>query len=125
MILLDTHTLYWYLCEEEKLSFTARECIEKEKDVYVSIVTFWEMAIKESLGRLELPVEIDQMIIDIENSGFHILPIEGGHLTRLKSLPWLHRDPFDRLLICQAQSENLVLITKDDYIKQYDVQTLW
>jgi PIN domain nuclease of toxin-antitoxin system len=78
----------------------------------VSIVSFWEIAIKSSLGKLDLPAPISQMMKDCDRLDFSILTIKSGHLEKLLALPWYHRDPFDRLLVCQAQAENLALVTQ-------------
>ena len=91
----------------------------------MSVGTFWEMAIKESIGKLKLPASVDALMADCENNGFSILPIKAAHLALLKDLPKIHGDPFDRLYICQAKAEAMTLITADEHIAQYDIQTLW
>ena len=93
--------------------------------MFVSIVSFWEMAIKASLGKLTMPRPIQIMMDDAVQRGFILLPIVGAHLEKLSLLPWIHRDPFDRLLICQAQAEGLTLVSADENIRKYDVKTLW
>ena len=125
MILLDTHTVYWFLTEDEKLPESVKRRIEQDKDVYISIVSFWEMAIKNSIGKLELPTPVSVVIALCENMRFQIMPISANHLEKIKNLPKIHGDPFDRLLICQAQEENLTFITKDENIPKYDVKTAW
>ncbi len=125
MILLDTHVIYWFFTEDEKLSESLKRRIECETDVSVSIVSFWEMAIKSSIGKMELPASISSMIVACEKMGFNIIPISAQHLERIKNLPKFHGDPFDRLLICQAQEMNMLFITKDENIPKYDVSTLW
>lgn len=125
MYLLDTHALLWFLGDDPKLPTEVKELIETTEEVYVSIGTFWEMAIKDGLGKLSLPAPIADVMADCEKLGFSVLPIKAAHLTDLKSLPFIHRDPFDRLLICQAKAEGMTLITVDENIVKYDVQTVW
>ena len=125
MILLDTHILYWFFFEDEKLSNSLKEKIESEKDVYISIVTFWELAIKASIGKIKLPASVSNLMKDCIESEFKILPITDAHLDKLSDLPWIHRDPFDRLLICQAQAEGLTFISADENIRKYELDILW
>ena len=93
--------------------------------MFMSIASFWEMAIKESLGKLQLPVTIKKLMEDCTEYEFSILPINGMHLNRIKNIPFIHRDPFDRILICQAQEEDLTIVTVDSNIVKYDVKTIW
>ena len=123
--LLDTHALLWYLNGDPQLPTEIKDLVENVPDVSVSIGVFWEMAIKESIGKLYLPAPISVIMEDCERMGFAILPIKAAHLEKLKTLPRLHGDPFDRLYICQAQAENMTLITADSNVSQYEVQTLW
>lgn len=125
MLLLDTHAFLWFLNDDSRLPEEICKMIQTSEAVYISIVSFWEMAIKNSLGKLELPQSISRMMEDCVDQSFMILPIYGNHLERLKDLPWHHRDPFDRLLICQAEEEGLILVTADSNIHKYDVNTLW
>ena len=125
MLLLDTHTFLWFVNDPTRLPEKVNAEIETAESVYVSIASFWEITIKSSLGKLDLPAPISQMMKDCEHLDFSILPIKSGHLEKLLTLPWHHRDPFDRLLISQAQAENLKLVTIDENISRYDVDTLW
>ena len=125
MILLDTHVIYWFFTEDENLPEKLKKRIESDPDVFISVASFWEMAIKNSIGKMELPASISAMMEACENMGFQLLPITAQCLERIKDLPKIHGDPFDRLLICQAQAEKLVLMTKDENIPKYDVQVLW
>ena len=125
MLLLDTHALLWFLGDDPKLSAAAKAAMESERDVYISIGSFWEIAIKESLGKLQLPVTISELIENSIRIGFTVLPIKADHLALLKTLPRIHGDPFDRLLICQAMSEKAALITMDENIGKYGVEILW
>ena len=123
MLLLDTHAFLWFEGNDPRLPQNVMVEIQTNEHVFISVVSFWEIAIKSSLGKLELQVPIDEMM---EKSGFFLLPIKASHLKKLVELPWIHRDPFDRLLISQAKSEGLKLVTKDENIKKYDgVETIW
>lgn len=125
MILLDKHAIYWFLSDDEKLPENVKKRIETETEVYVSVASFWEMSIKNSIGKMELPASISVMMGACEEMGFQLLPITAQHLERIKALPKIHGDPFDRLLICQAQEGNMEFITKDENIPKYDVKTVW
>ena len=121
MLLLDTHVFLWFINGDSKLPKTMMEAIETEKKVYVSVISFWELAIKNSLGKLILPCSVSRLMDDCEKMNMSILPIRAQHLEKLKQLPWIHRDPFDRLLICQAKAEGLKIVTMDENIRQYEV----
>ena len=125
MFLLDTHAFFWFLSDDPKLPAHAKTTIESAQSVFISIAFFWEMAIKDSLGKLKLPASIPDLISGCERNGFTVLPITAEHLALLKELPRIHGDPFDRLLICQATAENITLITTDENIAKYDVPVLW
>ena len=125
MILLDTHAFYWYMCDKDRLTPAIINRIEAEDCVCVSIATFWEMTVKASLGKLILPAPISSLMEACDSLSFAILPITADHLTCLAALPFIHRDPFDRLLIAQAIADNLTIITKDHMIPQYPVKTVW
>jgi len=118
-LLLDTHTLLWTLSAPDILSPEAHHAIAAEDNVlYVSIGTLWECAIKAGLGKLHLP---DDFFRALEAAGFEILNIGISHLEVYRTLPLYHRDPFDRILVAQAISERLTLITRDQVLSQYDV----
>ena len=126
-LLLDTHIFIWLIDGNPKLSQTARQAIEDESNtLYLSIVSLWEITIKTSLGKLELAIPLEQIVINlILPSGIEILPIHLPHLLVLQTLPFHHRDPFDRLLISQAKSETLTLVSEDGMFEQYEVEKLW
>jgi PIN domain nuclease of toxin-antitoxin system len=122
MYLLDTHVLLWWLENNSTVSPQAFKIIQDPQQViWVSSVTVWEIVIKKSLGKLECP---DNLIEVIGQSGFKELPVNFEHIEHLKDLPHHHSDPFDRLLISQALAENLTLITRDQKIPLYTVPTL-
>ncbi|NMG60070.1 type II toxin-antitoxin system VapC family toxin [Geitlerinema sp. P-1104] len=125
-LLLDTHILIWLIEGNPNLSQTARQAIEDESNTLdLSIVSLWEITIKTSLGKLELAIPLEQIVINfILPSGIQILPIQLSHLLILQTLPFHHRDPFDRLLISQAKSEGLTLVSGDGMFEQYEVKIL-
>jgi PIN domain nuclease of toxin-antitoxin system len=126
-LLLDTHTFIWFVTDHPRLSVTAKALIESgNNEILVSIVSLWEIALKMSLGKLNMGATFDQLIPQqlIEND-MTLLPIEVSHLYQLVQLPFHHRDPFDRLLIAQGVSAGLPLISRDPQFDAYPVQRLW
>ena len=121
-LLLDTHTLLWALTSPDRLDDSAREAIsDSRNEVFVSAVSGWEIALKSNLGKLQAPDNVYEMI---EATGFEYLSITFLHGMEAGSLPLFHRDPFDRLLVAQARSEDLVLVTRDARVRQYSVPTM-
>ena len=126
MYLLDTNALLYFLYDSEKLSKKASDIIYySNAKISVSIVSMWEIAIKSSIGKLEIKSSISKIAETCEKEQFEILSIKPFHLDEIGRLPTIHGDPFDRLIISQAISENLVLITKDGTIPLYNVKVLW
>lgn len=124
--LLDTHALIWFTQDHPNLSIAAKGVIENPENIcYISMGSIWEMAIKMSLNRLKIQIPFEDMESELENLGFIILPISFRHLSHLHNLEFHHRDPFDRLLISQAQVENFRLITSDPEFKKYNVNLMW
>jgi len=120
--LLDTHVILWWFSEPKKIKSKVRNIIkDKSNSIFLSSASFWEMAIKKSLGRLTLPHNLIEAAV-AEN--FKILPIQPEESLGVADLPLLHADPFDRLLIMQAKLHDLILITRDSAIAQYPVITL-
>ncbi len=126
-ILLDTCTFLWLITDDEALSTSARELFQDPvNDVYLSTVSVWEMAVKWSIGKLRLPRSPERFIPNQrEEHGIATLPIEEGAVLYLHKLSRLHRDPFDRMLVCQALHHQLTLLTPDPLITQYAVRTIW
>ncbi|HVE82409.1 MAG TPA: type II toxin-antitoxin system VapC family toxin [Myxococcales bacterium] len=125
-LLLDTHALLWAATEPERLQVTAREALEDgTHDVRVSSVTAWEIAIKQSLGKLDLaqPAEIWVPEV-IRRTGLEPAPIDLAAALRVRALPWHHRDPFDRLLIAQALEGGYTIVTHDAVFGRYGVAVL-
>jgi PIN domain nuclease of toxin-antitoxin system len=124
--LLDTHAVLWFFDNPAKLSRTAYELIVNEdNEIYVSIASIWEVAVKVNIGKLDLKNGFDRFCEMIDENGFILLPIEFKHLRKLQNLPFIHRDPFDRLLIAIATAEDLAFISVDENIPKYDIKCLW
>ena len=124
--LLDTHTLLWWSTEIENLSSSAQEIIEDESNaIFFSVASIWEIQIKVQLGKLKIPEPLGSLVAKQQENGLLILSIAPQHIYAIDNLPYHHKDPFDRMLIAQANEEDLVIITKDSKVVQYDVETLW
>lgn len=124
-LLLDTHILRWALMEPGRLPSAAGEALEApENTVFFSVATIWEIAIKRALDRPDFTAEPDLVRSAALTTGFEELPISGLHALRVRHLPHLHRDPFDRLLVAQAQTEPLILMSDDPQVARYEVN-LW
>ncbi|MFZ5471210.1 MAG: type II toxin-antitoxin system VapC family toxin [Myxococcota bacterium] len=125
--LLDTHVWLWSLCAPERLCETARAAIsDPANEVYLSAASAWEMAIKFALGKLPLPEPPGEYVpARMKTQGISPLLVSHAHALRVASLPPHHSDPFDRLLIAQAQAEGLMLLTADPQFKPYAVRLLW
>ena len=116
-ILLDTHTFLWFLSGASELSKQARTFIENPQyEKYISIASFWEIAIKNSLGKLTLEVPFAELKTEVVKNSFQILPISFEDTLQLCTLPFHHRDPFDRIIISQAKGNNLTLVSCDSNI---------
>jgi PIN domain nuclease of toxin-antitoxin system len=126
-LLLDTHCWLWLLSDPERLSAPALEMLGSfENELLLSAASSWEIAIKYELGRLTLPEPPGTFVPDrMESSGVVGLPIQHAHALQVASLPMHHKDPFDRLLIAQAQVEGLTVVTVDDRFASYDVSIHW
>jgi PIN domain nuclease of toxin-antitoxin system len=117
-VLLDTHILLWWLADDGQLPGEARELIATAESAYVSTASVWEISIKQAVGKLTAP---DDLAGQISRHDFALLPIHLDHAIRVGILPLLHRDPFDRMLVAQAQLEGLAIVTGDPRIARYDV----
>jgi PIN domain nuclease of toxin-antitoxin system len=126
-LLLDTCTFLWLITDDIALSAAARNAfLDPDNDVYLSSVSVWEIAVKYSLGKLPLPASPDRFIPNQrERHGVTSLPLEEQAVLHLSKLPLLHRDPFDRMLVCQAIQHELTLLTPDPLITQYAVRSSW
>jgi len=125
-ILLDTHTFLWFLGGDAGLSTQARTLVENpEHEKYISIATFLEIAIKSSLGKLTIEVPFADLKTEAIKNSFHILPITFEDILQLNTLPFHHRDPFDRIIVAQAKENNLILLSRDNHLNLYGVHVMW
>lgn len=115
-ILLDTHLLLWAVAEPRKLPPAARSRIDAA-EIYVSAASIWEVSIKAALGKLS--ADPAELLAEIEPAGFHLLPVTGEHAAAVGRLPAVHADPFDRMLVAQAKTEPLLLLTNDSILAGY------
>lgn len=121
-LLLDTHVLLWSLAGDDRLGDRAVDLIEDGRNVvYVSAASIWEISIKRSLGKLRVPGDVPT---EVDAASFIRLPISFEHAVEVAALPDLHADPFDRMLIAQARTERLTLMTHDPLMQRYDVQLI-
>jgi PIN domain nuclease of toxin-antitoxin system len=120
-LLLDTHVVLWWLADAPSLSDEIKARLDQDPDVCVSPATIWEVTIKQAIGRIKEPADLPERIRD---SGFTELPITSAHAMAAGRLPLIHRDPFDRMLVAQAQCEGLTLVTRDANCQKYEVSVL-
>ena len=125
--LLDTHTALWWINENENLSFTAKAMLlDNKHELFVSMVSAWEVAIKTSLGKLyEFKGGVKAFMQKLNNLPVTILPVSSHHIEAVEILPFLHRDPFDRFLVAIAKTENMTILTAEKDIPKYDVLSAW
>ena len=126
-LLLDTHAFLWFMEGSERISRRAREAIEGASGVRVlSVASAWEMAIKASLGKLALAKPLSELLPPLlADAGIELLPIEIADIARVATLPFHHRDPFDRMLAAQALERELTIVSIDEAFDQYGVMRLW
>ena len=126
-LLLDTHAFLFWVYAPEQLGEQARLLIsDRRNEVFFSVASSWEIAIKVGLGKLKLDGALDEVIPqELLRNGFTLLPIDHAHVLSVSALPRRHGDPFDRLLICQAIAAGLTLVTRDDKLKGYGVPLAW
>lgn len=122
-LLLDTHVLLWFASDPGKLRAEARAIIEDgSNDVFVSVVSAWEIAIKQSLGKLDLPETAEAWVPKVlKASGLEVLAVDLRSSLRTRELPWHHRDPFDRLLVAQSLEHGFTLCSRDTHLEAYAV----
>lgn len=126
-LLLDTNTLLWFIAGSASLSEAARSAIEDAaNEKFVSVVSIWETAIKVSIGKMSLSAPFDDLFPrQLEINGFELLPVIVEHTSIVASLPFHHRDPFDRLLIAQVIEEKMTLESVDEVFDDYGINRLW
>ena len=126
-LLLDTHTFIWWDSSPNHLSDTVMNLLTNPNNIkLLSVASIWEMQIKSSLGKLDLKLSLDKIIEgQVKENDFEILPIFQNHVLYLEQLPLHHKDPFDRILIAQANCENAILISRDNIFQRYKVNLKW
>ena len=126
-LLLDTHAFLWWVDDAPQLTDAARRAIgDANNECYLSLASCWEMAIKSSLGKLRLAKPVERFISEqLAANGFSLLNIELRHTAKIEKLLFHHRDPFDRLLIAQALTEKLTIVSADSAFSDYGVKILW
>jgi PIN domain nuclease of toxin-antitoxin system len=126
-LLLDTHAFLWFITTDANLSATAKSLIsDPGNEILISPASYWETAIKVSIGKYPLSVPFETFITQgINGNRFRILAIEPGHAAVLTTLPFHHRDPFDRMLVAQAQVERISLVSNDAILDLYGINRLW
>ena len=123
--LLDTNALLYIFSAPSELSARARRIVRGESDLSVSVVSFWEIAIKQSIGKLQFCMTIPQLEFMCRERDIQVLGLRSVAIEQIKGLPKIHGDPFDRLIVAQAQTEGMAIITSDKMIPQYPVRTIW
>ncbi len=124
-LLIDTHILLWHLEDNHKQSETVKkELQDSSNQIFISQASIWEMSIKISLGKLKIPVPLEDLLFHLERSAWAILPIQNKDILRLLDLTYHHSDPFDRIIAAQCLNQELTLITKDSIFELYGVTTL-
>lgn len=126
-VLVDTHTFLWALLNDHRLSAKAKQILRSDvNELVFSLVSLWEIAIKIKTGKLNtIGSSVAYLRDEMAAYGMELLPIRYEHILQLESLPHHHNDPFDRLLIAQAATESLPILTADEKFKQYDVKVIW
>lgn len=124
-LLLDTHTFIWLSEEDTNLPEKLRVMIEEADDVYLSIASLWEIAIKLSIGKLSLNKDYETIGVEVESSDITLLPISFADTVQVRKLPLHHRDPFDRILVAQAMNNCLVIVSQDTQLDAYPIERLW
>jgi len=131
--LIDTHVLLWMAADEENLSFTSRQILQSKDNVlFVSLMSFWEISIKHSIGKLELGISLGELLQFAVENKIEVLPVVFGDFEMIEKLPFPihkgkeHRDPFDRMIISQSITNNLLLISCDEKFDLYqNVNRIW
>ena len=126
-LLLDTHVLIWIFQDHQSLSVTAREqYADNQNELYFSVASYWEMCIKLSLGKLKLKENWTSTLEEeMAMNEIKWLPIRPRHINAIVKMPWIHRDPFDRLLVAQCQTEELAFMTADVKLSAYEIDVVW
>jgi PIN domain nuclease of toxin-antitoxin system len=125
-LLLDTHAFLWFIDDSPRLSAQAKALLESDVELMISAASLWEIAIKSSIGKLTLAQPYETFIPQqLEQNSIEILPVELEHISVVATLPFHHRDPFDRLLLAQAMVEQLPVVSADTVFDMYAIERLW
>jgi PIN domain nuclease of toxin-antitoxin system len=126
-VLLDTHAMLWWLRDDHRLSDVARSMLGGgSTELLWSLASSWEVAVKITVGKLDLGRPVERLFADlVTEQGVDLLPVGHEHCSRVAALPLHHRDPFDRMLVAQAQEQGVPLLSADDKLRRYDVDVLW
>ena len=126
-VLLDTHTFIWWDNDRARLSSKAYEiCQDNQNTLYLSLASIWEIQIKIQLGKLSLPLALPAMVANqVQQNDLELLPVSPEHIYALDNLAMHHKDPFDRILIAQAQIESLDFLSADAKIRRYPISVIW
>jgi len=126
MYLLDTHTLLWFLEGDEQLSKPAKDILKNSQNtIVVSIASLWEIGIKTSIGKLNLAYSLENVVENMQLQNIQILPIRPIHIIKMTTLPFHHRDPFDRIIIAQGIIEKATILSRDGFFKDYGCDLIW
>jgi PIN domain nuclease of toxin-antitoxin system len=126
-LLLDTHTFLWWINNDPLLSDSARNAIATERnECFLSLASCWELAIKASIGKLRLTKPVERFIPEeLTANDFQLLSIDFRHIAKVETLPFHHRDPFDRLLVAQLLTEKMSIISADTVLSEYGIKRIW
>ena len=125
-LLIDTQSFIWFTEDNARMPAKIRDMMDNESNVLLlSIASLWEITIKTSIGKLKMQKGIDNVVKNISEEGFEILPIKPNHLLVLSKLEFIHRDPFDRMIIAQGISENIPVVSSDSVFKEYPLQVVY
>lgn len=124
--LLDTHAYLWFLEGSAELSGKVKNIIEDTSHTkYVSLVSFWEISLKLSLQKLEISIPYQELMAQAILNGFEVMPLTFQHTQSIINLPFFHKDPFDRMLIGQAVTENITILSRDEKFSLYPISVVW
>lgn len=126
-LLLDTHTFLWYINGSPKLSKYSRTLIDKKSNTrFLSVASLWEISIKASIGKLKLSMSFSELVVEqVYGNAIELVNITPRHLEILYTMTYHHRDPFDRLIICQSMCENMPVLSKDKSFDRYPIKRIW
>ncbi|NTS43833.1 type II toxin-antitoxin system VapC family toxin [Flavisolibacter sp. BT320] len=125
-LLLDTHAFIWFLNGDNQLPVGVRNLVaDTTNRCFLSIASLWEIAIKNSLGKLTMQGSFSQLAIFLNENAIEVLPVTFEHIQRLLQLEYFHRDPFDRMILAQSLTENITLVSKDEAFRRYGASLLW